>query len=152
MCPHCPDPPADLLSQVFPWIEEQQRALEERSQADRLMQDIALRHFLELLVWLRRVLLQDAALLFGLYPTAPIFKYAPFCTLAFQTFASNASTVVRDVEKRARTAFENLPEHLVGSLRGATTSLFMEQKRQHDESATTCWSASATWSARSGSR
>ena len=42
--------------------------------------DYMLRHFLELLQLLRKVILQDAAVLYSNYPDFPIWGYAPFDT------------------------------------------------------------------------
>ena len=58
------EPPAELLQQIFPWVEEQAAALEVRVKAlGRPAKDLALKQFLCLLVWLQQVLLQDAAVL-----------------------------------------------------------------------------------------
>ncbi|GBE87699.1 hypothetical protein SCP_1103760 [Sparassis crispa] len=98
------EPPQEVLSQLFPWVEWEQAALEERARADTRAQDLSLHQFLRVLIWFRRVLLQDAAIL---------------CSM--------------EVEEHARHAYRNLPEHLVGSLRGATTTVLLEQQRQYDE-------------------
>jgi hypothetical protein len=47
------EPPADLLSDIFPWVEQQQAALEARASSSKLSRDIALKQFLRLLAWLR---------------------------------------------------------------------------------------------------
>ncbi|GBE83282.1 hypothetical protein SCP_0503300 [Sparassis crispa] len=127
-------PPSEFLAQVFPWIEQEQAALKTRIQDNLLAQDYALCHFLRLMLWLRRVLLQDAAILCTMQPSAPVFAFAPFNTPAFHTFASQAMPAIREAEEQARMAYQNLPEHLICSLRGATTDVLMEQKRQHEES------------------
>ncbi|GBE80419.1 hypothetical protein SCP_0301340 [Sparassis crispa] len=127
-------PPSELLAQVFPWIEQEQAALETRIQDNPLAQDYALRHFLRLMLWLRRVLLQDAMILCAMQPSAPVFAFAPFNTPAFHTFASQAMPAIQEAEEQARMAYQNLPEHLIRSLCGATTDVLMEQKRQHEES------------------
>ncbi|GBE83165.1 hypothetical protein SCP_0502120 [Sparassis crispa] len=128
------EPPSELLAQVFLWIEQKQAALETCIQDNPLAQDYALCHFLRLMLWLHRVLLQDTAILCTMQPSAPVFAFAPFNTPTFHTFASQAMPAIWEAEEQARVAYQNLPEHLIRSLRGATTNVLMEQKRQHEES------------------
>ncbi|KAL6300580.1 hypothetical protein BKA93DRAFT_829025 [Sparassis latifolia] len=68
-----------------------------------------------------------------MHPSAPIFRFALFNTPAFHRFVSEAMPAIREAEEQARVAYQNLPEHLITSLRGATTGVLMEQKRQHEE-------------------
>src|SRR6266404_2637063 len=63
------EPPAELISQIFPWVEAERAALEEcEHRLGHPAQDITLRQFLHLLVWLCCVLLQDVAMLFSQKP------------------------------------------------------------------------------------
>ena len=65
--------------QIFPWVKQQNAALQQQEAAlGHAGRDIALKGFLRLLVWLRRVLIQDAAVLFTKDPTCPIFGFPPF--------------------------------------------------------------------------
>src|SRR6266404_8120268 len=66
------EPPAELISQIFPWVEAEHRL-------GCPAQDITLRQFLHLLVWLRRVLLQDVAMLFSQKPACPVFQFPLIC-------------------------------------------------------------------------
>jgi len=97
------------------------------------MTDIALRQFLAVLLWFRLVLLQDAALLFGTHPELPMFHFKPFNTQHFRDYAGEAVQAVARAEVQARTAFHNLPEHLVCSLKGLVTSMTLDQQVQRTE-------------------
>ena len=81
------EPPPELLVNVFPWIEKERMALNVCSKLEgRRGQDNALSALLDLLVYFRRVLLQDAAVFFAMYPSFPIFKFSPFNSVLFQQF------------------------------------------------------------------
>jgi hypothetical protein len=94
---------------------------------------MALKQFLHLLVWLRKVLLQDAAVLFTQDPTFPIFRYSIFQSTAFRTFAAASQFMLADAEKKARLAFEQLPDHLIRSLRGVLADTRMEQQQDQEK-------------------
>ncbi|KAG1816603.1 hypothetical protein DFJ58DRAFT_739732 [Suillus subalutaceus] len=73
------EPPAELFSHIFPWVEQQNADLQQwEAMLRRAGQDIALKGFLRLPVWLHQVLIQDAAVLFMKDPTCPIFELRPF--------------------------------------------------------------------------
>jgi Centromere DNA-binding protein complex CBF3 subunit, domain 2 len=78
------------LAQVFPWVEAELAALTARQLDYRYAQDVALRNFLEVLIWFRTVLLQDAAILYTMFPHANIFSYPPFCSPVFRDFATTS--------------------------------------------------------------
>jgi hypothetical protein len=111
------------LAEIFPWVK--------REHANRLAKDIALRQFLTTLIWFRRVLIQDMAVLYTQTPDAPIFKTAPFNSITFREFAATSTSAIHLAEEAARLAFQNLPEHLVASMRGAlaTQNLGFERER-----------------------
>jgi hypothetical protein len=46
------EPPADLLALVFPWVEQEQAALFSCARDNTLADDMALKQFLQLLLWL----------------------------------------------------------------------------------------------------
>jgi hypothetical protein len=123
------DPPLELVHQVFPWIEQEQAALEARSAANPNTRDFALKHFLTLLLWLRRVLLQDAAILSTTHSSLPIFAYAPFNTAAFHAFAAGSAAIVRQAAEDARLQLQNLPDQYAHTFRGLVTSSTLEQQR-----------------------
>jgi hypothetical protein len=119
--------------QIFPWIEQEQDALLKREHDNHFARDIALRQFLITLAWFRRVLIQDMAVLFTQTPDAPIFKVAPFNSTLFREFAATSTAAIQAAEETARLAFQNLPEHLIASMRGAlaTQNLAFERERLH---------------------
>ncbi len=69
-------PPPELLISIFPWVEEEELALADRIvQFGKVAKDEALSYFLALLKYLRKVLIQDAAVLCSVYPSLPILYY-----------------------------------------------------------------------------
>ncbi|KAJ3741059.1 hypothetical protein EV360DRAFT_76778 [Lentinula raphanica] len=128
----CLEPPSTLLREIFPWVEAEQAALAaRRDQHGKRAEDYALIQFLKLLLFLRRVLLQDAAILFTDFPNSFIFSIAPFDSSVFRDWASSASSVVERAESCAREQFENLPNYLVGTLRGIMVNQQIELYQQH---------------------
>ena len=123
------EPPQELSSEIFPFIEAEEAALRAREKANHFARDIALKQLLRLFTWFRRVLLQDAALHFVDNPHAAIFKYPPFNTPAFREFASGSTAAIAAAEQQARLALQNLPRQMEQSMRGilATNSLEMQQ-------------------------
>lgn len=122
-----------LMEEIFPFIEQAQQDLKDRIQCSQLATDIALRQFLSVLLWLRLVLLQDAALLYTKHPEIAIFRFKPFNTQCFRDYAHEAVQAVVQAEEQARMAFHNLPQHLVCSLKGLVTSMTLDQKAQRAE-------------------
>jgi hypothetical protein len=120
------EPPAELLAEVFPWIEKEQEALLARTRDNPRANDMALKQFLQLLIWLRRVLLQDAAVLFSHNSSYSIFQHSIFPTVAFHNFAASSQLVLRKAEEEARLSFENLPDRLVKGFRHSLTGFRME--------------------------
>ncbi|KAJ6499782.1 hypothetical protein DFH09DRAFT_1445281 [Mycena vulgaris] len=101
---------------------------------NRFSRDIALRQYLVTMTWLRRVLIQDVAVLFSKDPLALIFKFAPFNALSFRNFAAISTAAIHlNSAEEARLAFQNLPQHLVASMQGAlaTQNLAFERERQN---------------------
>ncbi|GLB45911.1 hypothetical protein LshimejAT787_3700140 [Lyophyllum shimeji] len=103
------EPPAELLSAIFPWIENAEATRVEREEASVKNRDIALRQFLLLLTWLRTVLLQDAAILSSTIPMPP------------------SST-----EENTRLALHNLPRQMVQTLEGVLTGHALQMQLLQD--------------------
>jgi hypothetical protein len=129
----CPDPPQELLDVVFPWVEGEQAALRAREKQNHYARDIALKQFLRLLLWLRRVLLQDAALLFVNNPHADMFKYAPFNTPSFRQFALGSTAAIDAAEEQARVTLLNLPQEMAHSMHSVVANNSLEMQRLHAE-------------------
>ena len=117
---------------VFPWVESEIEALRERRSVNRLAIDIALWQFLHLLIWLRLVLLQDAAVLYMQNPGCSVFKYAPFNTDAFQSFVASSVSQIEQAQEEARLTLQNLPENVACSIRGAVAGFSLEQKCERE--------------------
>lgn len=47
----CLDPPPQVVAELFPWVEKEAAALEERVEQNKYAEDYALRHFLRVLTW-----------------------------------------------------------------------------------------------------
>jgi hypothetical protein len=123
-------PPQSLLKDIFPFVEDAQQQLSEWTCQSSLAIDIALKQFLSVLRWFRTVLLQDCAVLFAGHPELPVFQFKPFSTPVFREFAAGLVESVTRAEQEARLAFQNLPQHLIWSLRGLVTTLTLEQQAQ----------------------
>jgi hypothetical protein len=123
-------PPQSLLKDIFPFIEDAQQQLSEWTCQSSLAIDITLKQFLPVLRWFRTVLLQDCAVLFAGHPELPVFQFKPFSTSVFKEFAAASVESVTRAEQEARLAFQNLPQHLICSLRGLVTTLMLEQQAQ----------------------
>ena len=119
------------MAQLFPWLESQKSALAERVKQNYLNRDIALVSFFELLHWFRRVLLQDAALLYVKNPQFHLWRYAPFSSVAFHDFAYQAQRDVAKAERDAALALQRLPENIVESMRGVVSQIYRSQEEQH---------------------
>jgi Centromere DNA-binding protein complex CBF3 subunit, domain 2 len=129
----CPDPPPELLHQLFPWIEREQAALNARAAVNPNARDYALKHFLGLLSWFRLVLLQDAAVLSNSYGSLPIFGYPPFNTAKFHLFASTSMAVMAQAVADAKLALQNLPDQYAHTFQGLITNSNMEQQQIYAE-------------------
>jgi len=106
------------MAQVFPWVEAETAALEKRTAADRNALDLALKEFLKLMLWLRLVLIQDAAVLLPLIPNAALFRYPPFNSPAFAAFSAHSVSAITTAEENARLALDKLPSQVSSSLGG----------------------------------
>lgn len=136
ICSHQLDPPSDMILSVFPWVEEEQSALERRIQEHgKNGQDNALKLFLSLLIFLRRVLLQDAAVLFMSYPKSPLFSYAPLNTPMFRHFAQNSVNIIARAEADTRHKLDSLPHSVAETFRGlvTTNTIIQEEMRAADK-------------------
>jgi hypothetical protein len=85
------------------------------------------------MLWFRVVILQDAAVLYSRYPHLSIFAYKPFNSQAFRNFAASSTAVIAHAESKARLAYENMPKHLVASLRGTYADLRLEQRKEQEK-------------------
>lgn len=83
-------------------------------------------------MWLRRVFLQDIALIYTSNPQASLFHFAPLNTLSFRSFASKSTDVIAAAEKKAREAFQDLPQHLVRTLQGVLIGHSLDLQRMQD--------------------
>ena len=124
------DPPPELLVLVFPWVEKEQSAFAERRRIiGQAANDGALTSFLNLIIRLRRVLLQDAAILSTKYHNLPFLNFAPFNTPRFRVFASNSSAILKHAEEEARHRLKKLPETLAMSMRGILATSSIQNER-----------------------
>jgi Centromere DNA-binding protein complex CBF3 subunit, domain 2 len=124
------EPPTELLTSVFPWIEQEQDQLAQCQASSLKSVDIAFKQFLQLLIWLRQVLIQDAAILFLQYPTCPMFRYPSFNTPTFHNFAATSLSVVDRAEEEVRHALKNLPEHVAATFCALAMDIKMDQHSQ----------------------
>ncbi|KAF5310463.1 hypothetical protein D9611_012258 [Ephemerocybe angulata] len=113
------NPPDELCSLIFPWIEQEETAYEIRVVQDSAKaRDQSLVNFLEVLRWFRRILLQDMAALAWKHPEVPFLRFAPFNTESFRSFANTAGSVIEKAEEDVRNNQRNLPEVLAATFAG----------------------------------
>ena len=105
--------------------------MEDRVCHNRYTEDYALWHFLHLLIFLRKVIIQDAALLFALCSDANIWTYFSFSDPQFHAFAASAPLVIRQAEEKARQAFRHVPDYLANGIRTVTTGIMVDQRQFH---------------------
>src|SRR6266404_3905572 len=120
------EPPAELISQIFPWVEAEHRL-------GCPAQDITLRQFLHLLVWLRRVLLQDVAMLFSQKPACPVFQFPLFRSTSFRSFAECSQKIVAQAIEDAHLNAQNLPDQFVASVQGVMASVQLNQDARMEQ-------------------
>ena len=118
------------MSLIFPWVEDEQKNLKARRDAlGTAAVDNTLAAFLEVLLRLRRVILQDAACLSLKYSGCAFFHYPPFNTPQFSAFANSAATTIENAEQEARHWLSQLPEHVANSFRGVVTTNNIHQEQ-----------------------
>lgn len=122
----CSEPPESVLSCLWPQVEHELLALEQRVAQDSRQRDYALQ-----LIFLCTILVQDAALLYAQDPSYALWDFTPFNMPEFRAFAVSAPAIVLGAEERTRAAFQNLPEQYAASVRGVTTNFFLEQQLHH---------------------
>ncbi|KAF8583497.1 hypothetical protein K439DRAFT_1617415 [Ramaria rubella] len=126
--PEAPLP--NIEAQIFPWVEEQMAALQARYAANPKAMDLSLQSFLLLLQMMRRILIQDLAVLYLDVPDCLIYSVSPFNTPEFQQYAEVAPGLISEAENTARSALKNLPEHMAQSLRGVVQNAVASQQAQ----------------------
>jgi hypothetical protein len=81
-------------------VEDEQSALKARQAAmGTAAADNTLVSFLEVLLQLCCIILQDAACLSLKYPGCAFFNYPPFNTVQFLSFAHSAAAIIEDAEQ-----------------------------------------------------
>lgn len=130
------EPPTELLACIFPWVEEEQHAYMLRVEKHGLKAiDYALRHFLDTLIILHMILLQDAAVLYSKHPECSIWNFKPFNTPAFSEFACTSVAVLEMAELEVKRRLECLPETVATLMRGIVEAMEIQQNqacKDHD--------------------
>jgi hypothetical protein len=95
--------------------------------------DYMLRHFLELLQLLRRVILQDAAVLYSKYPNYPIWDYPPFDSTIFRNFVADSNSLLIQAEADCKQQLESLPQTVATSMSGILEKNIMERHWEREQ-------------------
>ncbi|KAF9042549.1 hypothetical protein BDZ89DRAFT_1128464 [Hymenopellis radicata] len=128
------EPPPELIKNAFPWIEQERAALAARRKSvGRLANDPALDGFLDLLLELRRVLLQDGAVLYSQFPGAPLFTHFPFNTVVFRQFAASSQDILTQAEAEAKLQLSQMPETYASLVRNSLVSNEIEARKLQAE-------------------
>ena len=80
-------PPASLTTAIWPELDQWQEKFDTRA----IDQNKAAGAFMELLYWLRLIILQDAPFLMSDFPGHPLFKHPVFHSLDFTIFAAHVA-------------------------------------------------------------
>lgn len=126
------EPPSSVLEQIFPWVEDEQRALHARVAQNPAFKDMSLRHFLDMLVWLRVVLAQDLAVRYNDSPGAFIFQAAPFNSDEFRGFARGVHAQLGDIADMIKQTVKALPEHVACTVRAGMEHMVTENRLHHE--------------------
>jgi len=132
-------PPIELQKRIFPQADG---LLEKVVAGDGYERNLAARGFLELLIYLRRVLLQDSAILMKESPTCKLWSHPMFSSEEFQTFQNDLlhkiDTAESPTELRLQQALPLLSAQLVaqhtsltGELRRVQESVAKSQELLH---------------------
>ncbi|KAF5334432.1 hypothetical protein D9611_014463 [Ephemerocybe angulata] len=123
-------PPPDLVSSIFPWIEDEEKAYQRRiEEHGNEARDNALVYYLNLLRYLRTALLQDMAVMASQHPDLFLLHFAPFNTNSFREFASQSTAIINTVEGEAKANLKHLPEQYAASVSGALRSTMIKQEQ-----------------------
>ena len=125
------EPPASLESQVFPEVDEWTSKL---NAAPQLFQATATVGFLNLMRYLRKVILQDSVLLMEEFPTAPIWQHRLFQSDEYRSFLRRSKDALATVESpfdlqlqavlpQVHQGLQNLQNTVVSSNRQVTQSI-----------------------------
>jgi hypothetical protein len=71
-------------------------------------------------------------LLYTRNPLCAVLRYPPFNTPLFQAFAATSSDIIASAEEESYLALQNLPAHLVSSVRGLLTGIAMEKEKERE--------------------
>lgn len=87
-----------------------------------------MRLFLDTLIWLRTVLVQDLAILYNRTPSAFVFQAVPFNSVSFRSFARGADSQINDIVQGLQHELAKVPEHLAALFRASIQRMALEQQ------------------------
>ena len=126
---HFSEPPEHVAAAIFPFIEKAEENLRLRVEKEgQVAKDQALTYMLEMMRWLRRVLVQDAAALRAIDPNIDILSFHPFTTADFIAFADAAPEILKKAEEDASAQLQLLPEQLAASFQGSLETALIRQE------------------------
>ncbi|KAF4621784.1 hypothetical protein D9613_012121 [Agrocybe pediades] len=127
-------PPPSILSSLFPWVESEKEAYEGRvNKYGPKAVDIALRHFLDLVAYLRVVLIQDAAILYQKHPNNALWNYAPFNGNEFRDFSQQSHKIIEQAALEATENFKRLPEQVAATIHATLESSQIQRRLEHED-------------------
>ncbi|KJZ69090.1 hypothetical protein HIM_11524 [Hirsutella minnesotensis 3608] len=127
-------PPVVLLVQVWPQLDKWKEVHSSSLSDFGVEQNMAAGAFLELMEWLREVLLQDAVFLRESYPDHPLFQDPVFSCPEFAAFASKVrGTCTRAHEDSHSTAIQKAMPVVAEKLRTVMTLLESADRKHHDD-------------------
>ncbi|CAD6889532.1 unnamed protein product [Tilletia caries] len=116
------DPPSSLCDALWPQAAREEAAVRARHASGGQVDQAAI-SFLDLLKWLRVVMLQDAALLSTAHPSLPLWSLPPFSSPDFDQFRRDLTTTIKETVNPIEVTISQLiPRlgHALADLRTAT--------------------------------
>src|SRR5436305_1026944 len=133
-------PPEALLSEVWPWVEEWEERVRRRVEGMSWenggldQDDVAAKKFLQLLRYLRVVLLQDLAVLQLRFPGLPHFTNPLFSRPEWKTFASVVQATNGDEDVPRNVLLERSVPEVVREIATSRDLLFQSGNELHNRS------------------
>ena len=102
-------PPLALTACILPWVAPELEKIKAWNRtANKYTSDMSAEGFLEALVWLKIVFLQDMALLQHLHPALPIFTHQVFSLPEWSPFAEKVQSVDIAAANEVSVIFDNI--------------------------------------------
>lgn len=118
-------PPMNLQTQIFPTADQ---LLENVIRGAGCERNLAARGFLELIIYLRRVILQDAAVLIDTYASCSVWQHPVFTSQSFREFKASLISKMETTPSPTELLLQQSLPIISAQLKTLHNSLAMEMK------------------------